>query len=280
MKKISTMGEPATPELDRIKINGLETALLNILEDVEETRRNLESAYEELKSIDKVKSEFLIMASHELKTPLTPMISFIQLMLDGKLGELSKEQKEGLEIITQQSERLRTSFEKIMQISKLESAKFESYIIDASSQEDLQLSDVIQDVVKTMEQLAIQKKIVFTQKITELPLIKSNRSYLRDVLTNLVDNAIKFTPEGGKVSIETEEKEDHILVKVKDTGIGIAPENIPKLFNRGFQANHCVSGMGLGLNICKNLVESHGGAIWVESELGKGSTFCFTLPKR
>jgi len=220
------------------------------------------------------------MASHELKTSLASIISFVQLMLDGKLGELSEEQKEALEIISREIERLRTTFEKIMQISKLESKKLEPYIVDVSKQEELQLSDVIQDTVKTMKQLAIQKKITLNQKITELPLIRGNKNHLRDILTNLIDNAIKFTPEGGKVSIETEKKEDYILVKVKDTGVGIATENIPKLFTKGFQADHSILGMGLGLSICKNLVETHGGKIWVETELGKGSTFCFTLPTR
>jgi len=280
VKKIPAVWNSITAKEDILGIGDFGLALLNILEDMEETRRNLENAYEELKSLEKMKSEFLVMASHELRTPLTPMISFIQLMLDGKLGELSEDQKEALETISQQTERLRTTFDKIMQISKLESKKFEPYIIDITKLEDLQLSDVVQDIVKTMKQLATQKNIILTQKITELPLIKGDRDCLRDILINLIDNAIKFTPEGGKVSIETEEQKDQILVKIKDTGIGIATENIPKLFTKGFQADHSNPGLGLGLSICKDLVEAHGGKIWVESKLGKGSTFCFTLPKK
>jgi two-component system NtrC family sensor kinase len=274
------VGRLATAKEDVFAVGDFEVALLNILEDMEETRKDLENAYEELKSLDELKSEFLVMASHELKTPLTPMISLIQLMLDGKLGELSEKQKDSLKIIFQEADRLRATFDKIMLLSKLESKKFEPYIIDVSKQEDLRLSDVIQDTVRIMGQLAIQKKIILTQKVTKLPLIKADRGYLRDILSNLVDNAIKFTPEGGKVSIETEEKKDHILVEVKDTGIGIAKEDIPKLFTKSFQADHSIPGMGLGLAICKNLVEAHGGKIWVESEFGKGSTFCFRLPKR
>jgi PAS domain S-box-containing protein len=239
-----------------------------------------EQAYEELKLSDKLKSDFLSMAAHELKTPLTPMTSFIQMMLSGKLGELSEEQKEGLEIISKETKRLKSSFDKIIQISTLESKKLEPYVTDLSKPKDIQLSDVIQETVKTMKPLATQKKIVLTQKITELSLIRGNMDHLKHILDNLVDNAIKFTPEGGKVSIETEEKEDHILVKVKDTGPGIARENIPKLFDKGFQANHFIPGIGLGLSICEKLVHEHGGKIWVESELGKGSTFCFTLPKK
>jgi signal transduction histidine kinase len=266
--------KPVTAKGKMFEVGDFGAALLNILEDMEETRRNLEIAYKELKSLDKMKDEFLAMSSHELKTPLTSIISFVQLMLDGKLGKLSKQQKESLEVVSQQTKRLLDSANKISYVVKLESKKIEPML------ENLQLRGLIQDTVKNAEQLAIQKKIVLTQRVTELPSIKADRGSLRDILSNLVDNAIKFTPEGGKVSIETEEGEDRILVKVKDTGIGIATENVPKLFTKGFQADHSVPGMGLGLVICKNLVESHGGKISVETELGKGSTFCFTLPKR
>ena len=267
--KISAGGRPVTAKADR----DFEVALLNILEDMEGARKNLENAFEELKSLDKMKDEFLAMSAHELKTPLTPMISFVQMMLDRKLGEISEEQKEGLEIIVNESKRLLGSVNKIMYLTKLESKKLEPML------ESLQLRDLIQDIVKSMEQSAIQKKIIFTQKITELPLIKADRDYLRDIVSNLVDNAIKFTPEGGKVSIEAKEKKNHILVEVKDTGMGISNEDITKLFTMGFQADHSGPGMGLGLDICKKLVDAHGGKIWAESELGKGSTFCFTLPK-
>lgn len=267
--KISAGGRPVTAKADR----DFEVALLNILEDMERTRGNLETAYEELKSLDEMKDEFLAMSAHELKTPLTPMISFIQLILNEKLGKVSEEQKEALEIISQETRRLLASVNKIMYLTKLESKTIEPML------GDLQLRDLIQDIVKSMEQSAIQKKIILTQKITKLPLIKADRDYLRDVVSNLVDNAIKFTPDGGKISVEAKEKKDHILVKVKDTGIGISNEDISKLFTKGFQADHSIPGMGLGLSICKKLVEAHGGKMWVESELGKGSTFCFTLPK-
>jgi len=255
------------------KDKDFEIALLNILEDMEGTRRNLENAYEELKSLDEMKDEFLAMSAHELKTPLTPMISFIQLILNEKLGKVSEEQKEALEIISHETRRLLDSVNKIMYLTKLESKKIEPIL------GDLQLSDLIQDIVKSMEQSAAQKKIILTQKIAKLPLIKADRDHMRDVVSNLVDNAIKFTPEGGKISVEAKEEKDHILVKVKDTGIGISNEDISKLFTKGFQVDHSNPGMGLGLSICKKLVEAHGGKIWVESELGKGSTFCFTLPK-
>ena len=272
-RKISAVERPVTAKADMLESKDLNIALMNILIDMEETRRNLENAHEALKSVDKMKDEFLSMSAHELKTPLTPMISFSQLMLDGKLGELSEEQKEGLEAISLQTKRLLATINKILHLTRLESKKLEPRL------ENLQLRDLIQDTVKFMEQSTIQKKIILTQKITELPLIKADRDYLSDILTNLVDNAIKFTPEGGKVSIETEEKKNHILVKVKDTGMGIATENIPKLFDKGFQTDYSVPGIGLGLHICKKLVEAHGGEIWVETKLRKGSTFCFTLPK-
>jgi signal transduction histidine kinase len=101
---------------------------------------------------------------------------------------------------------------------------------------------------------------------------------LKTVLANLVDNAIKFTPEGGEVMVEAQRKKDHLVVQVRDTGPGVAEEDLPKLFEKFFQADHTKPGIGLGLSICKRLVEAHGGEIWCESEPDRGSTFSFTLP--
>ena len=98
------------------------------------------------------------------------------------------------------------------------------------------------------------------------------------VLTNLIENAIKFTPKGGKVTVEAEHGGDQVIVRVRDTGVGIAKKDLPKLFTKFFQVDHTKLGAGLGLSICKRLVEAHGGKIRCESELGKGSTFSFTLP--
>jgi signal transduction histidine kinase len=145
---------------------------------------------------------------------------------------------------------------------------------------NLQLADLIQNTIKNMEPLVNQKRITLTQKIAELPLVRADGEQLAEVITNLVDNAIKFTPEGGRVTIEAKKERNNILVAVTDTGIGIAKKHMPMLFKKFFKADYSVPGTGLGLSICKKIIRAHGGRIWAKSERGKGSTFFFTLPLR
>ena len=234
--------------------------------------KELERAYEELKALDRMKDEFLAMTAHELKTPLTPMLSLVRQMLEKNLGKINKKQEEALRIVSRGAERLGSSIEKILEISKLESGRMEL------NKEKMQLASLIQDVVEQMKPLAKLKKITLTQRITKLPPVEADERRVATVLTNLIENAIKFTPDGGKVTVEAKQRGNKILVQVRDRGMGIAKKDIPKLFTKFFQANHTRPGAGLGLSICKILVEAHGGKIRCESELGKGSTFSFTLP--
>ncbi len=239
---------------------------------VRERTAELEKAYTELKALDKMKDDFLSMTSHELKTPLTPISSFLQLMNSGKLGKITKRQKKGLKIIYQELGRLRGSIDKILEISRLESGGMKPKM------ENLQLAELIQNTVKRMRSSTKQKRITLTQKITELPLIRGDKEQLTGVMNNLIDNAIKFTPKRGRVTVEAKKRKDNILVEVKDTGIGIAKKDMSKLFTKFFQVERSIPGAGLGLSICKMIVEAHGGRIGVKSRLGKGSTFFFTLP--
>lgn len=238
------------------------------------TEEKLHRAYAELKSLDKMKDEFLCATSHELKTPLTSMVSLVRFLLDDKLGKLTEQQREYLELVSEDTKRLRDSIDKVLEISRLESGKMKLKM------KNLQLADLIRDTVEKMEPLAKQKRITLIQKITKLPLISGDETQLAGVMTNLIDNAIKFTPEEGKVSIEAKRKKDHILVRVRDTGIGIASKNIPQLLIKFFQVDHSTPGAGLGLGICKMTVEAHGGKIWAKGKVGRGSTFSFTLPMK
>jgi signal transduction histidine kinase len=239
---------------------------------VRERTVELEKAYRELKALDRMKDEFLNMASHELKTPLTSINSFMQLIGSEKLGKITKKQKNAMKTISQELKRLRSSIDKILDTSRLESGRIKPEM------RNLQLAELIQNTVKSMKLLANQKRITLTQKIAKLPLIMGDEWQLAELMANLIDNAIKFTPEGGRVMIEAKKKKDNILVEVKDTGIGIAKKDMPQLFTKFFQVEHAVSGAGMGLRICKIIVEAHGGRIGVKSRLGKGSTFFFTLP--
>lgn len=239
---------------------------------VRERTAELEKAYRELKALDRMKDEFLDMTSHELKTPLTSVNSFLQLMGSKKLGKITKKQENAVKTISQELKRLRGSIDKILDTSRLESGRIKPEM------KNLQLAEPIRNTVKSMKLLANQKRITLTQKIAELPLIKGDEWQLTELMANLIDNAIKFTPEGGRVTIEAIKKKDNILVEVKDTGIGIAKKDMPKLFTKFFQVEHSVPGAGMGLRICKIIVEAHGGRIGVKSRLGKGSTFFVTLP--
>ena len=236
--------------------------------------KELERAYEELKALDRMKDEFLAMTAHELKTPLTPMLSLVRQMLDRDLGKLNEKQEKALGIVFRGAERLGGSIEKILEISKLESGQMEL------NKEKIQLAPLIQDVVEQMKPLARLKKITLAQRITKLPPVEADGRRVATVLTNLIENAIKFTPDGGKVTVEAKQRGNKILVQVRDRGMGIAKKDLPNLFTKFFQVDHAKPGAGLGLSISKMLVEAHGGKIRCESEVGKGSTFSFTLPVR
>jgi len=239
---------------------------------VKERTAELKKAYSELKALDRMKDEFLDMTSHELKTPLTSINSFLQLMGSEKLGKITKKQSNAVKTISQELKRLRGSIDKILDTSRLESGRIKPEM------KNLQLTDIIQKTINPMKLVAEQKRIILTQKISKLPSIKGDEWQLTELINNLIDNAFKFTPEGGKITIEAKRKRNKILVEVKDTGIGIAKKDIPKMFTKFFKVEHSVPGAGMGLHICKIIVEAHGGRIGVKSRLGKGSTFFFTLP--
>jgi len=269
---------PVDVSITLMEVGGQKRVLVVTRDITERKRLEAERAaaakarIDELEKIDQMKDEFMEMTSHELKTPLTSMSSFVQLFLDGKLGKVTRRQGEGLESISEDTARLRSSIEKIMEVSKLESGMMKLI------PEDLHLWDVIPKVVERLKPLAAKKRIKIIQMTSKLPTVRADRELFEKVVSNLVENAIKYTLENGKISITTKAETDSVVVSVTDTGIGIAKEDIPQLFQKFFQVDHSVPGAGLGLAICENIVNSHGGKIWVESELGKGSTFSFSLP--
>jgi signal transduction histidine kinase len=170
------------------------------------------------------------------------------------------------------TQRLHGTIVDVLEISKIESGRLKL------DKKELQLPPLIRDVIEEMAPAARAKKISITCKISKLPRVKADGGKIRTILTHLIDNAIKFTPEDRRVNVFAEGKGDHVLIGVRDNGKGIAEKDMRKLFTRFFQADPSIPGTGLGLTICKRLVEAHGGKIWCESELGKGSTFYFTMP--
>ena len=250
------------------ELRNFRTAILNILEDISELN-------EKLKELDKLKDEFLNMTSHELKNPLTPVISYLDMLTKGSLGELSPKQKEALDIILRNTERLKRLIFDILDIAKLESKrmKFDMQKVD--------IVKIIKNSINDMQPFAEEKKIKIMGKIGRLPTSIGDENRLQQVLTNLLNNAIKFSHERGKISVRAQKNGNKIIIGVKDNGVGIGKKDLPNMFKKFYQAPTNIqrkSGTGLGLAICKGIIEAHRGKIWVGSKLGKGAKFSFTLP--
>jgi len=212
---------------------------------------------------------------HDLKAPLAAAESYNRLLLDGFVGELSEEQKN---IVQRSSKRLSDLLDLIsnmIDFSRVDFGKFGT--------EDVSLTKVIEDCVETMRPLAVEKGLQLVLEVPQgLPTVLGNAGRLKQVMTNLLSNAIKFTPFGG-ITIKVIEDKGHLQVDVDDTGIGIPTEDLPKIFDGFYKGLDMEKrGAGLGLSICKKIIEGHGGKIWATSpcpETGKGTRFTFILPK-
>jgi len=236
----------------------------------------LQNTYEELKQLDRLKTEFVNTVSHELRAPLHSISGFVQLLYSGKIKD-ERTQRECLETIARQTRHLTRLIDDLLDVSRMESGRLEL------RKGPVRIYEVIQNVIAELQPLADEKQITLTTKATpDLPIISADSERLGQVIRNLVHNAIKFTHENGHVSVSASTKDGQLLVQVQDDGIGIAAEAIPHLFERFYQVRgpnkRSTGGTGLGLYICKQIVTAHGGNIWVESEPGKGSTFSFSLP--
>ncbi|WP_250868690.1 ATP-binding protein [Methanococcoides seepicolus] len=252
-----------------------------LMADIIERKRAeemLQKANEELKSLDKMKDEFISNVSHELKTPLVSIIGYSELVDDRSLGEINDEQKKAMDTVLRNSERLRHLVDSLLFINKVQAGAIEYAF------EKVQIEEIIDDVIHDML-LEIKKEHLLLERNVpgDLPLINGDKSKLTSILTSLLDNAIKFTPQGGLITLSAIEEDKSIHIMVNDTGIGIKKNLIPDLFQRFYQADASIrrkyGGIGLGLYICKNIVEGHKGKIWIESEEDKGTTVHVTLPK-
>ncbi|MDI6792773.1 MAG: CHASE2 domain-containing protein [bacterium] len=227
-----------------------------------------------LKEISQAKSEFVATVSHELRTPLTSIRGVVELLLTGMAkGDIYGNKQELLEIALRNTNRLTKLVEDILSLSKIESGKIKMEL------EETDLVALIQYAVSEMNILAEDNNIsIHTSMSQSLPLVLADADRINQVLVNLLSNAIKFSRRGGRITIEAVEEPEWIKVRVVDTGIGIPAEEMSKIFEK-FHSPVTTKGTGLGLSICKAIIEEHGGRIWAESRVGKGSTFCFTLPK-
>ena len=239
----------------------------------------LERANQELKKIDEMKSEFVSVASHELRTPLAAIKNAVQLMLQGRTGEINENQAKFLSMAERNINRLTGILNSLLDLSRIESGNIRLKF------EELDLRGPIEFILSSLKPQADARSIQFKMDIPEeLPLVYGDRDKLEQILTNLVGNAIKFTPEGGEISVSAKpfEEEGLVAISVRDSGLGIPADQLDKIFEKFHQVEdslrRSITGTGLGLAITKGLVEAQQGKIWVESEVGKGSTFTFTLP--
>jgi len=253
-------------------------ASLRDVTDRKLAEKAMEEANEKLRKLDQLKSDFLSTVSHELRTPIAIMREGVSLCLDGIAGEVNENQKDLLTSVLESIDRLARLVTDLLDVSKIEAEKIK---LRRSSVDLCQLVEtVFYDYIKQ----ATEKGVQLMTDLPEKPIrMYIDKDKVTQVFDNLISNALRFTESGGLITIGVAEENDFVECRVADTGMGIAEENIPKLFSKFEQFGRTegpgYKGTGLGLAIVKGLVEMHGGKVWVESELSKGTTFWFTLEK-
>lgn len=244
----------------------------------EKTKKNLLLSFEELKKIDASKTEFLSIASHQLRTPLTAIRGYSSMLKEGDYGEIPEKAKKAVNYIHQATVRMIDLINDLLNISRIQIGKIQLKLEDAF------LENIIQDAIKEVEFIAQEKHLYinFEKPSPKTPPVKVDKSKIKQVIINILDNAIRYTDKGG-VTIKLKVENSKIKIIIIDTGQGIEKEEIEKLFetfSRGKAglASH-TQGSGFGLYIAKKFIEMHNGKIWVKSQgLGKGSTFYIELP--
>jgi len=230
---------------------------------------------EALKRISQAKSDLLANVSHELRTPLASIKGFIETLLETDVNWSKKQQIDFLQSANKEADRLTFLIRDLLDMSRIESGKLTLDKRSCQVNEILESASGILSIITAKHKLEIKISL-------DLPPVQADKVRIGQVITNLVENATKFSPEASQIEIEAGLIEDKLIISVKDSGIGMIPAVVVGLFNRFYQANQVVSGKtrgtGLGLAICKGIVEAHGGKIWVDSQPGKGSKFSFNLP--
>ncbi len=229
------------------------------------------------KAVEQMKSEFVSIASHEMRTPLTSIHGVIHLLCAGRLGELTTSGKQMAEMALRNSDRLTRLVKDILDLERMESGR------DEIDQQPCDSTEVIQQAIDTLSSLAEEQQISWEINSPSVEFW-GDRDRIVQTLTNLISNAIKFSPANSQVSISAQLQNNYVLFAVKDKGRGIPQDKLETIFERFQQVDASDSrqkgGTGLGLAICQHIVEQHGGKIWVESVYGEGSTFCFTIPQK
>ena len=259
MKKIATEQETASKMLIR--------------RDMELTQAN-----ERLRELDKIKSEFLSIAAHQLRTPLSGVKWVLKLLIDGDAGHMRHEQRELIVKAYENNERMINLVNDMLDVDRLEAGRYRF------SYRPTHLEDVLDNVLLTFtERMKNQNiKLNYSRPKPILPLCMIDPEKVGEVFKNLIDNALKYTMKAGSINIEMNQNGKFVETKISDTGIGIPAEQVEKIFIRFYRGSNAkkfvADGSGLGLSIAKDIIERHGGHIWLESEVNKGSNFYFTVP--
>lgn len=273
------------PLIFAVIFGAMGTVRHNKEQEIEEFERNLinknielESANKKLQELDKLKSNFLSLVSHELRTPLTTIQGYVTFLRMEKAGVLNESQRDCLKISEETADHLNHLIEELLDLSKIETGEFKVNLTG------LDMSETVNKVLASLQLLAQNKGITIENNLpNNLPLVLADKERIAQVITNLVENAIKFNPPGGKISINAanNNKDNKVSFCIADTGIGIPQEELDKIFDKFYQVDSSekrkYAGCGLGLAISKSIIQLHKGRIWAESNLESGSKFFFEL---
>jgi signal transduction histidine kinase len=239
--------------------------------------REIEDKSQQLELASQHKSDFLASMSHELRTPLNAIIGFSEVLLERMFGDLNDKQAEYLQDVLTSGQHLLSLINDILDLSKVEAGQME---LEVSS---FSLREALENGLTIVKERAARHGIGLSLEVEpDLDLIEADERKVKQVVFNLLSNAVKFTPDGGRVAVTARCVDGVVEIAVRDTGIGIATEDLPKVFDEFRQVGQGLAraeGSGLGLALARRFVELHGGRIWVESTPGQGSTFSFTLPQ-
>jgi len=271
-----TLDQVITEQILRLH-TALQQSNLQLEQRVKERTQELQSALNKLAELNQLKSNFISNVSHELRTPLTHIRGYLDLMNDGLLGELSKEQTTALDVMLRSEARLEELIEKMIQFSLEATGQFTLQMKPAS------LCEVVNLALKQARIKAADRPVALNIDLGEDNYqVRMDHEKIQWVIMELVDNAIKFTPPGGSVSISIEKETDFALVQVRDTGIGISTERLSEIFEPYHQldgsSTRRYGGIGLGLALVKKIIEAHGSTVEVSSVVEKGTSITFQLP--
>ncbi len=247
-----------------------------LFEELERRAQELAVAYEELKESDRLKDELVQNVSHELRTPLTFVKGYVDLLMDGDRGLLTPEQQEYLQIVSDKTDDITRIIEDIITLQRIDSGNLQL--------ETVAMVDLLHTAVAGHGMVAEKKGLTVRMAPTQVEgMVNIDKGRINQVVDNLIGNAIKFSPDGGVITVSLLEQDNIVCVSVTDQGIGMAADKHQRIFERFYQidgsSRRRFGGTGIGLAIVKRIIDAHHGKIWVESELSKGSSFLFTLPK-